>query len=472
MKTRTILLISHIVTCVVTGIAVFAAVHFQGLLGAVVAAIAVVTTVTGATFLLSNRFTSALRLIPAVAAKPGQTEVPRSGLAEFDETLRELVQYVSRWDDVAANSREQSRELQAILTLLERRQSGSPATGLQLRTVLSGIGQRLHRLLSQIEQSTVEIGRSTQAVAHNSEIQGSTVVKTSTYVEQLTTSIDAICGEADQIQERVSENGRVVGDALRMVREITQGMERLRSRSEASERKLRALDDPTRQIRSIVDSIADLAGRTDMLALNAAVESIRAGEHGRGFAIVADEVRKLAEQQSQAAREVTVLLEALQMQTQESVARLVAERTDVESESCLGTAAEEVLEQVNHNLDVDASRAKKITATAAQQLQLAQEIVVTVEQISELAKADRDQVEAARWAMKSLAKTALEFEESIEPLRRCRDQRRGDSPETATAEQTAFRQILESEAITQPNTNSCAVIESQTDSLDPQTVSV
>ncbi len=465
----------------VTAVAALTAVYVGGW-SIAAGAVAVVAVVAGSTLLLSRRLTAALQWIPEIAAKAGQSEVPQFGLLEFDDALGALSQHVSHWDEVAANSREQARELQAILTLLDRRVSGNPVTGSQLRSVLSGIGQRLQRLLSQIEQSTVEIGRCTQAVAQNAEVQGNAVVKTSTYVEQLTASIDSVCKETEQIHVRVAENGQTIGEALRMVQEITQGMERMRTRSEASERKLRALDDPTRQIRSIVDSIADLAGRTDLLALNAAVESVRAGEHGRGFAIVADEVRKLAEQQSQATREVTVLLEALQMQTQESIARLVQERTDVESESSLGTAAEGVLEKISRNLDADATQAKKITATGAQQRQLAQEVVLAVEQISELAKADRDQAEGARWAMKSLAKTALELDESIDPLHKCRDQHRGDPAENGSTQPTAFRQILESEARpelpinAEPNNKSSAnpntANENPHDPHPPHTVSV
>lgn len=452
MKTQSILLVSHTVVATVTAIAVAAAGNFHGLLGAVgigvVAAACVVVTVS---WTLSRRLVTAFRRIPAVATKPGQSRPPATGWEEFDASLGELAGHVAKWDDVAANSREQARELQAILTLLDRRQGGGSASGSQLRGVLAGIAQRLQRLLSQIEQNAVDIGRSTQRIADNVDAQGNAVTKASTYVEQLSSGIDAVCREANVIEGQAAENGRTLDEALQMLREITEGMERIRTRSEASERKLRALDDPTRQIRSIVDSIADLAGRTDLLALNAAVESIRAGEHGRGFAIVADEVRKLAEQQSQATREVTVLLEALQMQTQESIARLVAERTDVESESCLGNAAEEVLRRVHRALDEDAARAKRIASAGVQQLQLAREIVLTVDQVSELAKADREHADAARWSMRSLAKTSTEFEDAIDPLRRCRDQRRGDAADATTPEQESIRQSLRDEADGDPN---------------------
>lgn len=111
------------------------------------------------------------------------------------------------------------------------------------------------------------------------------------------TLVDALSKTAEQARDAAQSSGEARDSAVDGT-EVTA----------AAIAAMRAIEESSRQIGTIVDLIDDVSFQTNLLALNAGVEAARAGEAGKGFAVVAAEVRQLAKSTSEAASGIRQLI--------------------------------------------------------------------------------------------------------------------------------------------------------------------
>ena len=103
---------------------------------------------------------------------------------------------------------------------------------------------------------------------------------------------------ADQV-EKNAENANAANDLAKVVGdEIVASNEQMQQVVDAME----TINQTSLQIRSIINTINDIADQTNLLALNASIEAARAGEAGRGFSVVATQVGVLAAQSAEASQ--------------------------------------------------------------------------------------------------------------------------------------------------------------------------
>ncbi len=161
------------------------------------------------------------------------------------------------------------------------------------------IGQLCDLTGKQVELSRVQ---TEEAIRTLSKRFGRLVTNLTSAVEASKSSTGDLDGESGHHVVVVFERSRdKLSNLVDRMAQSTQMRENLKH-------QVSALVGHTDDLKSMANSVENIASQTNLLALNAAIEAARAGEMGRGFAVVADEVRELSIQSGKAGEQIVAMV--------------------------------------------------------------------------------------------------------------------------------------------------------------------
>lgn len=209
-------------------------------------------------------------------------------------------------------------------------------------------------------------------------------------VELVSTAFNEMVATANEVARSCSEAAtsadagqRQVHDGQFQIDEATGSVSQLSENLLRSTHSMQELEQDSRNINTILDTIRSIAEQTNLLALNAAIEAARAGEQGRGFAVVADEVRALAKRTSDSTGEIDGLLGGLAKRTQDVTKQmqnsLEMSKASVERIQKARDSFEHIRGSVDHIRDQNA----QIATAAEEQHHVAEDINRHITQIHE-----------------------------------------------------------------------------------------
>jgi methyl-accepting chemotaxis protein len=245
---------------------------------------------------------------------------------------------------------------------------------------LRGVAAHLAEGAGQITSASSQVAQSSQTLAQGASEQASSLEETATSSEQITSmtrknaeNSQMAAGVMAEVDQRVTEGNRTLGEMVHSMREITGSSDR---------------------ISKIIKVIDEIAFQTNILALNAAVEAARAGEAGMGFAVVADEVRSLAQRSAQAAKDTAALIEESIGKSNEGSQRLEQVAKVIQAITESAAKVKTLVDEVNLGSQEQARGIEQISKSIAEMDQVTQANAASAEQSASASEEMSAQAEA------------------------------------------------------------------------------
>lgn len=248
--------------------------------------------------------------------------------------------------------------------------------------------QELSPLARQLSAAAAALEQSARGIADTTELLSQGTGQQRRSIAAGREATEAAAGIASKLRQRFQEAAHQVEATAQEARQHGEEIGRARDLLESlvthidqAGRAAATLEQGSRDIGKLMDSITRIASQTELLALNAAIEAARAGQFGAGFRVVADEVRKLAEQSSRAVEEIRTRMRLTQDQIGGVVEALRQGRIAAQDAGGVSGAAGQAIDAIFRTLNDTTRFATTFAVDAEDQ---AHQIDVVVHRMGEL----------------------------------------------------------------------------------------
>ncbi|MBP2869968.1 methyl-accepting chemotaxis protein [Pseudomonas sp. SWRI144] len=251
----------------------------------------------------------------------------------------------------------------------------------QFLGMIAQLVQRIGNASSDLQSAAADTSEVARNMNQAAGRQREAVELVSTAFNEMVATANEVARSCSAAAVSADEGYRDVHDGQQHIGEATGSVLKLSEDLQKSTQTMQLLEQDSKNINTILDTIRSIAEQTNLLALNAAIEAARAGDQGRGFAVVADEVRALARRTADSTGEIDSLLGNLARRTQEVTQQmqgsLQVSHTSVERIQ----QARDSFDKIRGSVDSIRDQNTQIATAAEEQHQVAEEINRHIAQI-------------------------------------------------------------------------------------------
>ncbi|WP_260924623.1 methyl-accepting chemotaxis protein [Novosphingobium sp. 9] len=354
-----------------------------------------------------------------------QTAVEAESATREAERGAEQVASAAEEQSAAAAEAQQAIEQQG--SSLEESQQTAEALGDLTEQLQSNAGEvvveqvaaaaeELSATVQELSGASGQILVALEQISRGTQVQASTTLQANAAMSQIEKSARIAQERAEAANGRITAIVRSVTEGRAMMERLVDGVGTALQEVNGVQGLLAGLNDTTRKIEKIADSLALISIQTNMLAVSGAVEATRAGDAGSGFATVAGDIRKLSRDAADSAERTKDIVRTIQDQ-------MVSVRRDLdqvvgaaEAEIARNRAMVERFALVTAELEDAQASNGAIVASADAMLRSVREVQSGTSQIAEAADLAAAAVREASAAARQQAQGAEALAAAIEEI--------------------------------------------------------
>lgn len=230
--------------------------------------------------------------------------------AEAELAMREAEkgaeQVASAAEEQSAAAAEAQQAIEQQVASLEESQQTAEALGeltkqlqdAQISTLVveqvAAAAEELSATVQELSGASGQILVALEQISRGTQVQASATMQANVAIEQIEKSAQIAQSSAEAASARIDAIVVSVNESRAQIEQLVIGVLAAITELNAVLVLLSTLNDTSRRIEKISDSLTLVSVQTSMLAVSGAVEATRAGEAGRGFATVAADIRKLS----------------------------------------------------------------------------------------------------------------------------------------------------------------------------------
>lgn len=249
----------------------------------------------------------------------------------------------------------------------------------------------------------VKINESKDALVFWAQKQWVQSDEVNTALEEMNKAITHSARNANETTKFAADNSKVAAEGGFVVAQAVENIRNLADVVKNSAENIEHLGVSSKDIGKIIQTIENIAKRTNLLALNAAIEAARAGEQGRGFAVVAEEISHLADQTSNATKQISTMLDQILRDIESATSLMYASSNRVKEGIALADAAGVALADIMDSSQSVLDRISQIASSTEEQSATSYHILSSVEGIAATASQSAQETERVASTINNLA---------------------------------------------------------------------